>query len=207
MGMIGGLTACISCNILERLHIDDPVGCVPVHVCAGYWSLIAVPFFLEQDKSGNFSSHLFEESYGRWKLLGVQFLMIISSTLWSAFITLIILVTINYICPIRMSLEDELKGSDICEHDILMSDMFETRRPHSAFGSRKVQSAWTIKTHVLNTNQSVREDDYMSQVIDADENSSDLKERCKKSVSRSLHKVTENDKNFQGQSNVGYNIN
>ncbi|XP_046852552.1 putative ammonium transporter 3 [Xenia sp. Carnegie-2017] len=199
IGLIGGLTACVSCNILERLHIDDPVSCVPVHFCSGSWSLIAVPFFLEQDKSGNFSSHLFEESYGRWKLLGVQALMIIASTLWSAFMTIIILVTINYIYPIRMSLEDELKGSDLCEHGIMGSGIHNSH--HSAFGSKNDHSALTMNTIIPNSIQILEEDDFMTKVINAesDDNSNDLKERCNKSVSQ---KKAENDINFHGKSNV-----
>lgn len=35
IGALGALIACPGCALLERLRIDDPVGCVPTHGLAG----------------------------------------------------------------------------------------------------------------------------------------------------------------------------
>jgi hypothetical protein len=124
--------------LLERLRIDDPVSCVPVHLCAGVWSLIAVVFFLEKDKSGNFHSKHTVIHNGRWELLGAQVALIVASGAWSACVTLFLLTMINFFIPIRMSLADELKGSDKCEHGISLCSTFEITRGHSAYGTRRV---------------------------------------------------------------------
>jgi len=47
ISLIGALIACSGCQMLQKLKIDDPVGCVPVHAFAGIWGLIAVGLFAE----------------------------------------------------------------------------------------------------------------------------------------------------------------
>ena len=37
IGAIGGVLAILSVRLLDRLHIDDPVGAVSVHGTAGIW--------------------------------------------------------------------------------------------------------------------------------------------------------------------------
>lgn len=71
-----------------------------------------------------------------WKLLGAQAVLTVASCAWSACITLLLLTSINIVLPIRMSLEDELKGSDACEHGISLSGSFKEVRESSAYGSR-----------------------------------------------------------------------
>ena len=136
IGLIGGLTACFSCKILKRLHIDDPVACVPVHLCSGVWSLIAVALFTERDKSGHFSPQYGVVHEGRWKLLGAQVALIIALCMWSAFTTFLLLSIINIFIPIRMSVEDELKGSDECEHGISIPPLSKDNNESSAYGAR-----------------------------------------------------------------------
>lgn len=133
VGLIGGLIACASSNLLTRLRIDDPVGCVPVHFCSGVWSLIAVALFIEVNESGGYTSQPAKHFHGRWKLLGAQVALSVSCGLWSACVTLILLTSINLLVPVRMSLQDELKGSDVCEHGIPPQ---EECRDRSAYGSR-----------------------------------------------------------------------
>ena len=151
IGAIGSLIACASCKILSRLRVDDPVGCVPVHLCSGIWSLIAVAFFSEPDKSGYFASENIQEPIGTWRLLGAQVLLTAASCAWSACITLLLLTSINVVLPIRMSLEDELKGSDACEHGIpiSLSGSFKEARGSSAFGSRKLPGAQWVEENSL----------------------------------------------------------
>ncbi|XP_028400150.1 putative ammonium transporter 3 [Dendronephthya gigantea] len=146
VGLVGGLVACASSNILARLHIDDPVGCVPVHLCSGVWSLIAVALFLEVDESGSYTSRPAKLFQGRWMLLGAQVALTVSCGLWSACITLILLTSINALIPVRMSLQDELKGSDMCEHGIALQ---EECRGRSAYGSRAVpRTDWAVQNSV-----------------------------------------------------------
>lgn len=45
IGAIGGVLVCIAAVLLEKWHIDDPVGAVPVHLFNGIWGVIAVGLF------------------------------------------------------------------------------------------------------------------------------------------------------------------
>jgi ammonium transporter, Amt family len=45
IGVIGGVIACLATFALERWHIDDPVGAVPVHFFNGLWGVLAVGIF------------------------------------------------------------------------------------------------------------------------------------------------------------------
>jgi Amt family ammonium transporter len=45
IGLIAGVIVCLATFALEKLHIDDPVGAVPVHFANGVWGLLAVGIF------------------------------------------------------------------------------------------------------------------------------------------------------------------
>ncbi len=43
IGAVGGVIAVVVVPILDRLKIDDVVGAIPVHLCAGVWGTMVVP--------------------------------------------------------------------------------------------------------------------------------------------------------------------
>jgi len=45
IGLIAGVLVCLVTFALERWHVDDPVGAVPVHFANGIWGLLAVGIF------------------------------------------------------------------------------------------------------------------------------------------------------------------
>ncbi len=45
IGLIAGVIVCLATFTLEKMHIDDPVGAVPVHFVNGLWGLLAVGIF------------------------------------------------------------------------------------------------------------------------------------------------------------------
>lgn len=49
IGVVGGFIACGGIELLNYLHVDDPVGVVPVHLFCGIWSLIAAGLFVPED--------------------------------------------------------------------------------------------------------------------------------------------------------------
>jgi Amt family ammonium transporter len=51
IGLVAGLLVCFATFKLERMHIDDPVGAVPVHFVNGAWGLIAVGLFANNNPS------------------------------------------------------------------------------------------------------------------------------------------------------------
>ena len=45
IGAIGGVIVVITVPMLDRMKIDDVVGAIPVHLIAGIWGTMAVPFY------------------------------------------------------------------------------------------------------------------------------------------------------------------
>lgn len=43
IGAVGGAIACYAIPLLDKMHIDDVVGAIPVHLIAGIWGTMAVP--------------------------------------------------------------------------------------------------------------------------------------------------------------------
>ena len=128
---MGGIIACLGCYLLRRLKIDDPVGCVPVHLLSGAWSLVAVAAFVEEDlvKYVDINREALVES--RWKLLGVQIALVVCCSAWAASVTLLLFFVINKFTAVRMSVQEEMQGADLLEHGI-KGDFVS-----SAFGSRR----------------------------------------------------------------------
>lgn len=116
IGAVGALIACPGCALLERLGIDDPVGCVPTHGMAGVWGVLAVGLFAE--KEDTFSSEFGILKGGPWWFLGVQLLMVVVMTAWAACTTFLELLLIDKVFGLRMSVEEELLGADKVEHGI-----------------------------------------------------------------------------------------
>uniref|UniRef100_A0A8R1DLF7 Ammonium transporter n=1 Tax=Caenorhabditis japonica TaxID=281687 RepID=A0A8R1DLF7_CAEJA len=50
IGSISSMFSIAVLPILDRLHIDDPVGIVPIHLTSSIWGMIAVGIFCEEDK-------------------------------------------------------------------------------------------------------------------------------------------------------------
>ncbi|QQA45043.1 ammonium transporter [Pelagovum pacificum] len=47
IGAIGGVIVVFAVPMLDKLKIDDVVGAIPVHLIAGFWGTLAVPFYTE----------------------------------------------------------------------------------------------------------------------------------------------------------------
>ncbi|XP_076653909.1 ammonium transporter isoform X2 [Halictus rubicundus] len=119
VGMVGAFITCFMMPMIDRLHIDDPVGASATHGASGIWGIVAIGLFADNPHPLDTTSGrkgLFKG--GGWCLLGVQCLTVLCLTLWSFFTSLSLLWVINKIIPIRMSVHDELLGADLMEHRI-----------------------------------------------------------------------------------------
>ena len=120
IGAVGALLACPGCALLNRLRIDDPVGCVPTHCIAGIWGLLSVALFAEKDILENrFSNEFGIFKGGPWRFLGIQLLMVVAVAAWAAVTTFLELFLVDKIVGLRMSVESELLGADEVEHGIV----------------------------------------------------------------------------------------
>jgi len=114
IGMIGGIVVVIGTIFLDMIHIDDPVGAVPVHMMNGIWGTLAVGIF------GHKSLGLGRDGLlhgGGLTQLGVQALGVITVVIFVVAIMFVIFKGIAFlISGLRITREEELKGLDITQH-------------------------------------------------------------------------------------------
>ncbi|MFO7246792.1 MAG: ammonium transporter [Thermaerobacter sp.] len=109
IGAGGGLLLLPGSRLLERLHLDDAVGAVPVHGIAGAWGTLAVGLFHEE--LGLFTG-------GGAGLLAVQALgvaavfLFVGVTSWLAFLVC------RALLGLRVSPDEEARGLDLGEHGV-----------------------------------------------------------------------------------------
>ncbi|XP_075217873.1 putative ammonium transporter 2 [Lycorma delicatula] len=120
IGCIGGIIACITMPLIDKIGVDDPVGATSVHGICGIWGVIAVGLFAENPYPLETTSGrrgLFKG--GGWYMLSIQVLGCFCLGVWSFLTTLLLLWIVNLIIPVRMNPHDELLGADFSEHGIL----------------------------------------------------------------------------------------
>ena len=99
-----------------KLHIDDPVGAVAVHMFNGIWGTIAVGLFATTTAPGSEFCGLFYG--GGFKLLGLQLLGVLSVGAWTAVTITITFFIIKATVGLRVSAEEEITGLDATEHGL-----------------------------------------------------------------------------------------
>ena len=110
IGIVAGVLVVFVVELLDlKLHIDDPVGAVAVHLANGVWGPLACGLFSVD--TGLFYGHGFRQ-------LGVQALGIGSILLWTTVCMLITFSLIKKIHGLRASREEEVVGLDKLEHGI-----------------------------------------------------------------------------------------
>ena len=100
VGFSSGLLVVLSVMLLDKLHLDDPVGAISVHLTCGIWGTLCVGIF-----SSNPEHNLLAQITG----IGAAGLLAFPA----AFLLFLL---VRLILGLRVSREDELKGLDISEH-------------------------------------------------------------------------------------------
>ena len=118
IGSVAGLLVCFGVWFLDyRLHVDDPVGAVAVHMLNGIWGTLAVGLFATTNAPGNES--LVGLFYGGGiRLFGIQLLGFVSVAIWAAVGMAIVFAVICIIFGLRVSEEEEIEGLDVKEHGL-----------------------------------------------------------------------------------------
>jgi Amt family ammonium transporter len=121
--VIGAVAAVIvigAVDLLDRLHIDDPVGAAPVHLGAGLWGVLAVGLFATNDGiTAAFTGPT--ESYGLLvgggaEQLGIQALGAASIIAWTAATSAVLFLAVKFTIGLRVDEHEELEGLDVGEH-------------------------------------------------------------------------------------------
>ena len=118
IGLVAGLLVVFGVWLLDyKLHVDDPVGAVAVHMMNGIWGTIAVGLFATTSAPGNDSVvGLFYG--GGFKQLGIQFLGFVTVASWTAVTITIAFLVIKKTIGLRVTEEEEIVGLDAKEHGL-----------------------------------------------------------------------------------------
>ena len=118
IGAVAGLLVVFGVWLLDyKLHIDDPVGAVAVHMMNGIWGTIATGLFATTSAPGNDSVvGLFYG--GGFHQLGLQLLGFASVAAWATITMIIVFTIIKAIFGLRVSEEEEIEGLDLKEHGL-----------------------------------------------------------------------------------------
>ena len=117
IGGIGGLLVVFGVWLLDHvLHIDDPVGAVAVHMLNGIWGTIAVGLFATPSAPQSELTGLFYG--GGFRLLGIQFVGLITVAAWAAVCITVTFLVIKAIFGLRVTPEEEIIGLDETEHGL-----------------------------------------------------------------------------------------
>ena len=150
IGAVSGLLVVFGVWLLDfKLHIDDPVGAVAVHMMNGIWGTIAVGLFATTTAPGNDTmTGLFYG--GGFHLLGLQLLGFAAVAAWTVVMMIIVFGVIKAIFGLRVSEEEELEGLDSTEHGLASA--------YSGFSIVDMSSAMMVE----NENTSIGNDEYES---------------------------------------------
>ena len=118
IGFVSGLLVVFGVWLLDyKLHVDDPVGAVAVHMMNGIWGTIAVGLFATTSVPGNDTvKGLFYG--GGFKQLGIQLLGFVTVAAWTAVTITIAFVIIKKTISLRVTEEEEIVGLDSMEHGL-----------------------------------------------------------------------------------------
>ena len=97
IGAVGGIIAVLVVPMLDKLKIDDVVGAIPVHLVAGFWGTMIVPW------------NSAETSYV------TQFVGFASIGLFMFIVSLVVWLILKAVVGIRVSEEAEINGLDMHE--------------------------------------------------------------------------------------------
>ena len=116
VGIVSGILVVVVVEVLDlRLHIDDPVGAIGVHLANGVWGTLAVGLLANPDAPAGLEGLFYT---GNAKLFGVQLLGIVCIMAWTAVCMTVTFFVLKKTVGLRASAEEEIKGLDITEHGL-----------------------------------------------------------------------------------------
>ena len=116
VGIVSGILVVVAVELLDlKLHIDDPVGAVGVHLVNGVWGTLAVGLLANPEAPAGLNGLFYT---GSAVLLGKQTVGILAILAWTAVTMTITFLIIKKTVGLRVSAEEEIKGLDSTEHGL-----------------------------------------------------------------------------------------
>lgn len=119
VGVVSGILVVVVVEVLDmKLHVDDPVGAVGVHMANGIWGTLAVGLLANPDAPAGLNGLFYT---GSLRQLGVQTLGVLSVGIYATLVMIIVFLAIKKFHGLRATAEEEIKGLDATEHDLASS--------------------------------------------------------------------------------------
>ncbi|MBP5767245.1 MAG: adenylate cyclase, partial [Clostridia bacterium] len=116
IGAVSGFLVVLVVELLDiKLHVDDPVGAVGVHLANGIWGTIAVGLLADPKAPAGLNGLFYT---GSFKLLGVQTLGIAAVLAWTAAMMTLTFFILKKTVGLRVSADEEVRGLDKTEHGL-----------------------------------------------------------------------------------------
>lgn len=115
IGLIAGVLVVFAVLFFDKMHIDDPVGALAVHLVNGTFGVLAVGLFAQDGITGTATGNglLFG---GGFKLLGAQLIGVLAVGAFTFIVSIIAWSIIKAVMGMRVSREEEIRGLDLGEH-------------------------------------------------------------------------------------------
>ena len=121
IGLVAGILVDVAVEVIDKkLHVDDPVGAIGVHGMCGATGTIVTGLFAYYltDDAGNPLGLFYG---GGFSFLGTQLLGMIAVIAWVAVTMTIVFTIIKKTVGLRASREEEIRGLDVTEHNLVSS--------------------------------------------------------------------------------------
>lgn len=116
VGVVSGILIVVAVELLDiRLHIDDPVGAIGVHLGNGIWGTLAVGLLAAPDAPAGLRGLLYT---GDAALLGKQTVGILSILAWTGVTITVTFLILKKTVGLRVDREEEIRGLDSTEHGL-----------------------------------------------------------------------------------------
>jgi ammonium transporter, Amt family len=123
IGLISGIIVCLVTFALEKMHIDDPVGAVPVHFANGLWGVLSVGIFANGNPASagwnGISTPVVGLLHGGSSQIIAQILEAVTIIVVVVGLSYLFFKLLNTLKLLRCSPADELMGLDVPEMGML----------------------------------------------------------------------------------------
>lgn len=154
IGVVSGLLVIFGVWFVDnKLHVDDPVGAVAVHMLNGIWGTIAVGLFATASAPGFALAGIKEGLFygGGFRQLGIQLFGMLITIAWTVVTISITFFILKKTIGLRVSEEEEIVGLDAMEHGLA-----------SAYSGFSIMDVSNMMTMAVNANTNLGNDDYVT---------------------------------------------
>lgn len=119
VGVVSGILIVVVVEMLDlKLHVDDPVGAVGVHMANGIWGTLAVGLLANPDAPAGLNGLLYT---GSFRQLGIQTLGVLAVGAYTTIVMIAVFRVIKRVHGLRAAREEEIRGLDATEHGLSSS--------------------------------------------------------------------------------------